>query len=171
MSVKSKSLTRRARRQGLAERAGEQISRTAGPIARGLIAGAAGTAAMTISSTLEAKLRGRGESSAPADAAGEVLGVEPTDEQGKRRFATLVHWGYGTSWGAARGLIDETGLDGPAATATHGALVWGSAAAMLPSLGVAPPIWRWRVKEITIDLFHHGVYAAATGAAYEAISP
>ena len=41
---------------------------TAATVGKGLAAGAAGTVAMTISSTLEAKLRERGSSSAPADA-------------------------------------------------------------------------------------------------------
>ena len=41
---------------------------TAAAVGKGLFAGAAGTVAMTISSTLEAKLRDRGSSSAPADA-------------------------------------------------------------------------------------------------------
>jgi hypothetical protein len=38
-------------------------------VARGLLAGAIGTAAMTVSSTVEQKLRGREASTAPADAA------------------------------------------------------------------------------------------------------
>jgi len=75
----------------------------AGAVGRGLFAGVAGTAAMTVSSTLEAKLRKRASSSAPADAAGKVLGVAPRDEAGQTRFSTVVHWGYGTSWGAVRG--------------------------------------------------------------------
>jgi hypothetical protein len=86
-----------------AQAAGELISRLAGPLARGLVAGAAGTAAMTISSAAEAKVRKRSASSAPADAAGQVLGAEPSDEQAKERFSNAVHWGYGTSWGAVRG--------------------------------------------------------------------
>jgi hypothetical protein len=55
------------------------MTRLAEAIGGGLLAGVAGTAAMTASSTLEAKLRDRGSSSAPADAASKVLGVEPTD--------------------------------------------------------------------------------------------
>ena len=38
---------------------------------------------------------------------------------------------------------------------------------MLPSLGVAPPITEWGAEEIAIDAFHHAMYAAATGMAYE----
>jgi hypothetical protein len=76
------------------------IGNLASAAGRGLLAGAIGTAAMTVSSTLEMKLRGRPSSSAPADAASKVLGVEPIDEAAEARFSTLVHWGYGTAWGA-----------------------------------------------------------------------
>ena len=68
---------------------------------------------MTVSSTLEMKIRGRQASSAPAQAAGKVLGVEPTGETEEARFSSVVHWGYGTSWGAIRRLIDAIGLEGP----------------------------------------------------------
>jgi len=76
----------------------------------GLAAGLAGTAAMTVSSTVEMKIRGRAASSAPAQAAGKVLGVKPEGERENKRFATLVHWGYGTGWGAARGILSVLGL-------------------------------------------------------------
>ncbi len=139
----------------------------AAAVGRGLFAGAAGTVAMTASSTIEAKLRERGSSSAPADAAGKVLGVQPRDDAGAARFGTVVHWAYGTSWGAVRGLLHAIGMDGATATAAHFAAVWGSELAMLPALDVAPPPWESEPKEIAIDAFHHAVYAAATGLAFE----
>jgi hypothetical protein len=133
----------------------------------GLPAGFAGTAAMTLSSTIEMKLRRRPPSSAPADAAARVLGVEPQDERSRKRFATAVHWSYGTGWGAARGLLAAAGVTGARGTVAHLGVVWGSELVMLPALGVAPPFWAWGAKEVAIDLLHHVVYAAATGAAYE----
>jgi len=142
---------------------------TAAAVGRGLFAGAAGTVAMTVSSTLEAKLRERGSSSAPADAAGKVLGVQPRDEDGQARFSNIVHWSYGTSWGAARGLLHAAGLDGAGATALHFAAIWGGAQVMLPALDVAPPPWKSPPAEIAIDAFHHAVYAVATGIAFAAL--
>ena len=138
-------------------------------VGRGLLAGAAGTAAMTVSSTIEAKLRGRVGSSAPADAAGKILGIQPRDPAGKARFSNVVHWGYGTSWGAVRGLIAESGLTGAAATSAHFAAIWPSALVMLPSLDVAPPPWKMGATELAIDAWHHLVYVTATGAAYAAL--
>ena len=142
---------------------------TAAAVGKGLFAGAAGTVAMTVSSSLEAKLRDRGSSSAPADAAGKVLGVQPRDDAGKARFSNVVHWAYGTSWGAVRGLLHAAGLDGAKATALHFTAIWGGAQVMLPALDVAPPLWESERKEIAIDAFHHLVYAGATGIAFNAL--
>jgi hypothetical protein len=143
-----------------------RLGDVAAAVGKGLFAGAAGTAAMTVSSTLEMKLRGRPASSTPALAAQKVLGVQPVDEAAEARFSNLVHWGYGTAWGGVRGLIAAAGLTGPAATVAHLAAVWGSEQVMLPALDVVPPLTEWGAQEVAIDAFHHLVYAAATGAAY-----
>jgi hypothetical protein len=124
-------------------------------IGKGLVAGLAGTAAMTVSSTLEAKL----------------LGIKEFDDSvAAARFNDLAHWGYGTSWGILRGLLGATGMSARAATAAHGAAIYGAAQVTLPALEVAPPSIFWEKGEIAIDAFHHAVYAAATGIAYELIA-
>jgi hypothetical protein len=140
-------------------------------IGRGLLAGLAGTAAMTVSSTVEMRLRGRAASTAPADATAKVLGIQGfADDAAKNRFSNLVHWGYGTGWGVVHGLLDLGGLPPVKATAAHFAAIWGNEAVMLPRLDVAPPLHRWGMTEIAIDVLHHAVYATATGLAYEALS-
>ncbi len=143
-----------------------KLGNIAAAVGKGLFAGAAGTAAMTLSSTTEMKLRGRPASSAPADAAAKVLGVEPKGEKEKARFSNLIHWGYGISWGAVRGLIGVVGLERMRAQAAHFGAVWSTEQVMLPTLGVAPPFWEWGAKEVAIDAFHHLVYVSATGIAY-----
>jgi len=126
---------------------------------------------MTASSTLEAKLRGRAPSSAPARATAKVLGIKSFEDSiAQARFNDLSHWGYGTSWGVVRGLLDAAGVPPGKATAAHGAAVWGSAQVTLPALDVAPPAIFWGKEEIAIDAFHHTVYALATGLAYELLS-
>src|SRR3954466_10364587 len=139
-------------------------------IGRGLFAGVVGTAAMTVSSTVEAKLRRRPSSTAPADAAARVLGIkEFTDESAHSRFSNLVHWGYGTGWGIPRALLAMNGRSAARATGAHLAALWGSEQMMLPALSVAPPITFWGREEIAIDGLHHAVYAVSTAAAYEAL--
>jgi len=146
-----------------------KLGEIAASVGKGLFAGVTGTDAMTVSSTLEMKIRDRQASNAPAEAAGKVLGVEPTGDSEQARFSNLVHWGYGTLWGTVRGLIDAAGLEGKEAAAAHFLAVWGSEQVMLPALGVAPPFWQWGAKEVAIDAFHHLVYVGATGVAYAAL--
>ena len=104
-----------------------KITTLANGIGKGVVAGVAGTAAMTVSSTLEAKLRGRPFSTAPAKAATRALGIEQFDDGAAyARFSNLVHWGYGTGWGVARGLMRSLGVSPRFATPAHFAALWGS---------------------------------------------
>jgi hypothetical protein len=147
------------------------VNRLATAIGEGLLAGFAGTAAMTVSSTVEARLRGRPFSTAPARATAKVLGITGfEDDIARARFSDLSHWAYGTAWGVVRGLLGATGMPAGKATAAHGAAVWGSAQVTLPALEVAPPSVFWGAEEVAIDAFHHAVYAVATGVAYELIA-
>jgi hypothetical protein len=147
------------------------LSKLSAAIGDGLVAGFLGTAAMTASSTLEARLRGRAPSTAPARATAKALGIADfEDDIARARFNDLSHWGYGTGWGVVRGLLGATGMPARKATAGHGAAIWGSAAVTLPALEIAPPFVFWGKEEVAIDLFHHAVYAVATGLAYELIA-
>jgi hypothetical protein len=148
------------------------LSTLSSAIGRGLLAGLAGTAAMTVSSTAEARLRRRAPSTAPARATAKMLGIKEFDSDlAAARWNDLSHWGYGTSWGVLRGLLDVAGLSPRAATAAHGAAIYGAAQVTLPALEIAPPAIFWGAEEIAIDAFHHAVYATATGVAYELIGP
>jgi hypothetical protein len=147
------------------------LTRLSGAIGDGLVAGFVGTGAMTVSSTVEARLRHRTPSSAPARATAKALGIAGFENDiARARFNDLSHWGYGTGWGVVRGLLGASGLPPARATAAHGAAIWGSAAVTLPALDVAAPFVFWGKEEVAIDLFHHAVYALATGLAYELIA-
>lgn len=145
---------------------GATLGDVAANFGKGLFAGLAGTAAMTVSSTLEMQLSGRSASQTPAEAAEKVLDVEPEDEGSEARFSNLVHWGYGTGWGSVRGLLASAGLSGPAATVAHFGLVWGAEQVVLPALNVSAPVFKYGGNAVATDLLHHTVYAAATGLAY-----
>jgi hypothetical protein len=169
------------------------LSKVGGAIGRGLIAGLAGTVAITISQMIEMKLSGRGSSDAPMKVAGKALGVEPrgkadlevaqaedsSDKQeekleekaeaNKEKFSQLIHFAYGTSWGVARGMLDLAGLRGAPASLVHFGAVWGTALVMLPAAGAAKPVTKWPGDQLATDILHHAVYAAAAGAVYDAM--
>jgi hypothetical protein len=149
----------------------KSLAKTANAIGDGIVAGFIGTAAMTVSSTIEAKLRHRPPSTAPARATAKAIGIREFESAiAKARFNDLSHWGYGTGWGVVRGVLGTAGVAPAKATAAHGAAVWGSAAVTLPALDIAPPFVFWGREEVAIDLFHHAVYAIATGLAYELVA-
>jgi hypothetical protein len=135
-------------------------------IGKGLLAGAAGTLAITAFQLLETKATGREESTAPADAARKVLEIQPRNEEGKTRLNQVTHWLYGIAWGVPRGLLGLVGMRDPA-TAVHFGAVWGSAMAMPAALDVAPPPTEMETKELAMDAARHAVYAVATGLAFD----
>ncbi len=143
---------------------------TARALARGMIAGAVGTVAMTVSERLEMSLTGRAPSTVPGQVGAHLVpGRDPDHPSDVQALNTPVHWAHGIAMGGLRGLLDVAGLHGPSATAAHFALVWGGDAALYRALGIADVPWRWSADELGADLLHKGVYAAVTGAVYDAL--
>ncbi len=142
-----------------------------GALGRGLVAGAVGTVAMTVSERLEMAVSGREGSQVPGEVGARLLpGKDLNSASDLEQLNNAVHWTHGITMGALRGAIDVAGLRGPRASLAHFALVWGGDAALYRGLGVAEVPWQWRPDQLATDLFHKGVYAAVTGAAYDALS-
>ncbi|NMO90929.1 hypothetical protein [Actinomycetospora sp. TBRC 11914] len=138
--------------------------------ARGVLAGLAGTAAMTLSQTVEQRLSGRSGSTTPADGVATATGIAPKDEAARNRLNVVAHWAYGTGWGLARTLLDLAGERGPLATAAHLAAVLGAEQALTPALGLGKPTPAYGATATLTDLGHHLVYAVAAGTVYDALS-
>jgi predicted metal-binding membrane protein len=138
-------------------------------IGKGILAGIAATAAITISQMIEMKITKRGPSEAPLKVAFQTVGIKPADRGQKQKVSQEIHWSYGTIWGISRGLISLTGLKGLSATLIHFAAIWGTEQVMLPKFNAAPPINKEDAKTIAIDMLHHGVYALTAGLVYDAI--
>jgi hypothetical protein len=125
---------------------------------------------MTISSTVEMRLRGRPPSEAPGRAAARLLHVRLEDDPATGRLARIGHVTTGTSLGAVRGALGFAGMREPAASAVFLGVSLAPDAAGLPALGLAPPPWRWPAVEVAVSLVHHAVFALATSAAYAALA-
>lgn len=153
------------------KKAAHETGNLAGAIGRGLLAGLAGAAAMTISQMIEMQITKREPSNTPANGVDKVLPVNaPENEEEKAKLSKMTHFIYGTVWGAPLGILNFSGLKGIQASTIHLAAVWGTAAIMLPKLNLAPPVNKWSKKQIAVDLLHHSVYALAAGLTYAAIS-
>ncbi len=145
------------------------IARAACGLGIGLVAGVVGTAAITVSQLTAMRIRGRKPSNSPAKAVEKVFAIRPIDDAAESRLNELAHWGYGTSWGAVRGIMTAFGLRGPWADTIHWGAVQGTAMLLLPALEVAPPVREWGAKEIAFEGLHHVVYVTAVGLTCDAL--
>jgi hypothetical protein len=153
-----------------------------GALARGLVAGVAGTAAMTAYQLALAKVRGqplttqvpRRWADAPAPA---QVGKRLADAVGRKvtlqdvpTLATAVHWTTGIAWGAGYGLVQGT-LEAPPLVAGlgYGTGVWASSYAQLVPLGIYKPPWEYPAPTLALDLSYHLVYGLGAAAAYAAL--
>lgn len=136
---------------------------------KGIIAGLAGTVAITAAQMLAMKISGGQPSKTPAKAVNKVLHVKATDEEHRDEFVQKVHWTYGTLWGLARSVQELLGWKGWPATALHFAAIWGTELTLLPSIHLAPPVKDWGAGEIAKDAGFHLVYAVTAGLVYDAI--
>lgn len=136
----------------------------------GLLAGVAGTIAITLSQTIEMKITKRKPSTTPADAVEKTLDLKAVDELEKPKVSQEIHWTYGASLGITRGLLSLAGLKGWPATLAHFSAVWGGSMIMLPALELAPPVKEQKPKTLLIDGLHHAVYAIVAGFIFDAIT-
>jgi hypothetical protein len=159
-------------------------STTAGSIGRGVVAGLAGTAAMTALQLAVRKARGqrldtpvpRTWADAPAPA---QLAKKAAEAVGKGRKVTkkdvplltnVMHWGYGISWGAAYGALAHAARPDPrVAGPLLGLGVWAASYGELVPLGIYEPPWRYPVSELALDLGYHLAYGTAVAGAYAAL--
>lgn len=145
------------------------LGELAGAIGKGLLAGLAGTAAITLSQMIEMKITKREPSEAPVKVASQVTGAAPADESQKEKLSNEIHYAYGISWGVVRGLLGLAGLKGLPATLVHFGAIWATELIMLPKYDAAPPVDEQEPKSVAIDALHHAVYAVAAGLAYDAL--
>ncbi len=169
--------------QGKSERPGESDESEAryrlsplGAAARGIVAAAVGTAAMTTVQEAYLKLTGGEPSSAPEEMGRRIVeGVLRRGVPRNRRGALNqgMHMLYGTGWGLPFGLVaGSLEREPPASTAgaALGLTAWGASLVELPALGLSPPPWQQSPSELAVDLSMHLVFGASTAAVFRALS-
>jgi hypothetical protein len=153
-------------------------------IGLGVLAGVAGTGAMTAYQLAVANLRGQplgtkvpkkwAEAPAPARVAKKAAEAVGQGSHITRKDVPLVtnvmHWLYGVSWGAfygaAAGALRADPFVGGVALGTG---VWSASYAELVPLGIYEPPWRYPAKELALDLSYHLVYGLAVAGTYAAL--
>jgi len=138
-------------------------------LGRGVLAGLAGTAVMTVFQKLvEMPLTGRPDSYAPASFAEEVLPIDPPTGPGRMQLNYGTHFALGTLWGSAHALAARAGLRGLRATGVVFGVVYSGDVLLNTALGLYEPL-TWSGKDWAIDVVDKLVQAAATGVVYDTV--
>jgi hypothetical protein len=148
-------------------------------IAAGALAGIGGTAAMTLLQLAEAKIRGGvpapppetwEDAPAPAQVGERIAeGVfeRPLPLEQAPTVTNVMHWSYGTLWGAGFGVVQGTlGLPAAVAGTLWGSVVWSSGYALLPAMKVYKPAWKYPPGTLALDLGRHLVYGLGVAGTY-----
>jgi hypothetical protein len=134
-----------------------------GAAARGLVAGLAGVAVMTMAEKAEQLLTGRPSSFVPAQTLERLLRLPSKPDQQRVWRNWAMHWGQGILLGAVRGLMAERGFRGPIGSFVFMNLRLLNDQALENATGAGAPPWTWPADEQAIDLLHKAVYAFTTG--------
>ena len=129
----------------------------------GLLAGAAGVAAMTLAEKLEQHFTHRPDSYVPAHTLERLLRLPHKPDTQRLALNWAMHWGQGIVLGPVRAYMAERGLRGPVGSFLFLNLRLLNDQALENLTGAGSPPWTWPVDEQRIDLLWKGVYAFTTG--------
>ena len=153
----------RARADGTRHRT-ERAAGLGVTLVRGLVAGAAGVAAMTLAEKVEQRFTGRPNSYVPAHTLERLLGLRKRPDRERLGLNWAMHWGQGIALGPVRAWMARRGLGGPFGSFLFLNLRLLNDQSLENATGVGAPPWTWPRDEQAIDITHKAIYAFATGA-------
>ncbi len=137
---------------------------------RSVIAGLAGTAAMTLAYRTEHVLRPqvRGQldyddSIVPGEIVASVLRLSDVSERGDADLGLALKWGYGSAFGLWHGTLRRK-VPEPWASVIFGATLMSATFSLFPLLGKTPPPWRWPADVLLTSLGTHAAYVLGVAA-------
>ncbi len=131
---------------------------------RGFIAGAAGTAAMTLAYATEHRMRPSVEGSldyddslVPGQIVASVLHLPSVTDKEEWELGMALRWGYGSAFGMFHGLLRRV-VPEPWAALIFGGTLMTATLSLFPLMGRTPPPWRWPPDVLATAFGTHAVY-------------
>lgn len=131
---------------------------------RSVLAGTAGTAALTLCYAAERRLRpdhqgplDYDDSVVPGEIVASIMHALHVKGRQTHQLGTALRWGYGSAFGLAHGLLRRR-IHEPAASTIFGGTLIGATFSLFPLLGHTPPPWRWPADVIATSLGTHTAY-------------
>ena len=142
---------------------------------RSVVAGAAGTATMTLAYACERRLRRRrhgpldyDDSLVPGQIVATVMHLPHVTDRDERDLGLLLRWSYGSAFGLLHGALHRVVRE-PWASAMFGGTLMTATLSLFPLLGRTPPPWRWPADMMATSLGTHAAYVVAVAAADDAV--
>jgi hypothetical protein len=150
------------------------LARLPWPI-RSVLAGAAGTAALTLAYAIERRLRpgvhgplDYDDSLVPGQIVASIMHLPHVTAREESELGLALRWSYGSAFGLAHGLMRER-VGEPASSAAFGAMLMTATLTLFPLLGRTPPPWRWPKTVVATAFGTHAAYVAAVAVVNSAV--
>ncbi|MFH8370085.1 hypothetical protein [Streptomyces sp. NPDC018031] len=137
---------------------------------QGLLAGAAGAVAMSVSEKAEQLLTGRPDSHVPARTMERMSGMPERPGRQPVPVNWAMHLGQAALLGVLRSVMAHAGLRGPWSSAKFAVVRLTNDQILENATGVGAPPPTWPRTELVVDLLHKAVYAFTTGAVADALA-
>jgi hypothetical protein len=144
---------------------------------RSVIAGTAGTAALTASYAIERRLRPQrqgpldyDDSLVPGQIVASVMHLGQVSGREDQELGTILRWGYGSAFGLWHGLLARRFRE-PVPTAIFATTLMSATFSLFPLLGRTPPPWRWPPDVMLTCLATHAAYVTAVAATDDLLRP
>jgi hypothetical protein len=138
---------------------------------RSVLAGTAGTAALSFCYALERRLRPRhrgpldyDDSLVPGQIVASIMRLQHVTASEDRDLGLLLRWSYGSAFGLWHGLL-HLRIAEPWASAIFGGTLMSATFSLFPLLGRTPPPWRWPADVIATCVGTHVAYVCAVATA------
>lgn len=142
---------------------------------RSVLAGSAGTAAMTLAYAAERRVRHGADGPldyddglVPGEIVATVMHLPHVTQRDEQELGLLLRWSYGSAFGMLHGALRRLVRE-PWASAAFGATLMTATLTLFPLLGRTPPPWRWRADMLATSFGTHAAYVATVAAVDDGI--
>jgi hypothetical protein len=134
---------------------------------RSVIAGSAGTAALSLAYDVERRIR-RGhrgpldfdDSLVPGQIVASIMHLPHVTAREENELGLALRWSYGSAFGLWHGVLRRR-VGEPGASLVFGATLMSATLSLFPLLGRTPPPWRWPADVMATSIGTHVAYVAA----------
>lgn len=137
---------------------------------RSVVAGTAGTAALTLSYALERRVRRRhhgpldyDDSLVPGQIVASIMHLPHVTDSEDNQLGLALRWSYGSAFGLWHGILHRRYSEPRASMMFFGTLM-SATLSLFPLLGRTPPPWRWPKDVMATSIGTHVAYVVVVAA-------